>query len=1395
MAKPPPRWDAFVSYARADAAFVDAVLRELPRARGRRWRLWVDRSSMPGRGEPFPREISRAIAACDRVVVFVTRAALASEWVQAEWRQALANDQVVLPMLRLDPPPADAAAAHAGLPPELAALQVDDLSRLSAEACARRLHARLREPLPALGPLSLQVPQAPGFLEPRPALLAALRARLGAPSPAAAPRTVLLHGMSGAGKSVAAAAFARATATRRAFEHGVVWLQAVEWENAPDDANAAAQRTLARQLAAMPNSPTLESLRDTACRMLIVVDDVHAPRGLDALGMLLGPNVCTLLTSQHRDLAQALGAAALEVPPLSPDESLSLLARVARTTPGALPEAARRLAVELLGGLPYALAVAGAMAADDAWDDLLLRVEHCDLQSLARSFPGYPHPTVFAMLGAATARLDADARRLLRVLHVFGATQPVPEAVLVRYWQRLQPQPGHEARGLLSRLAQACLLTTSGASPHRWVRVHELQLRHGLATAQADESLRALAPHAVQACDAPPDEVDARGYRLRALVQHLDQADDADGLHRLLAPGERGADDWHADKSAAGDLAGYVDDIARAWAVQRRRPDDPATSPRGLAYALLASTGRAVHTRLSEPLKAEACQRGLVAVDALLSEAELHDEAAQRARHLLELLPLVAGERRLALQGSIEALLEACSAGERIALCTGLAAHGIETAAAQANRAWQEAARSLSDAPQAAAWGRIAALPCATPPQRAAARAALVRWPDQPAVQDALVALMPCLSATRRREAIDTLLSSPPPSAAWDRAEKRAWADRLARLLRWAGRARQRRLADTVIALNERWGGDVSLEPFVRWLSPGFARRRFEQALQREQGRTEMYGIRDMVESFRLLVLQDGHADDLPRLLDVLDRWPRFEGGFGVYATATARARLVPFAAPASRPALWEAALQASLQLPQLHQRQRAWAALRESAATEDQVVRLLHAALAGSQAVEDTHEMRSLVETLAPGLDREGLALAQRLLSADNSGFDRSDAAVALAKRAFELGDPAPARQMLDDAKAHVVLQTHCIPLALLLDDAALERLWPSFDPAEWLRAAGCAFALARLVARLPQRLDALLVEPDPRSHGVSRFRDLCWREFIAELARQGRPDLALTAARRLTSATLTVAQIAEETAADAGSCAVQAFLRHAGTLVGKHELDAVRLFLGPGPVGTDAFARALQSVAVREADDLGRRVWALVSGLRHADEAARERWFDAALAAAQTLPGSHDRALALNALSDVAPATAWRSVVGLVHQLHPSEQWAAVPLVPRLAQLGLADPALALARALPAPLRAGALARLAMGGTDWAAALLPDAIDEICALPLGRWPMLERVSPAALRLPRADSIALLDKALQRLSRRPRRELLADLRGLLGWLQGLHGPGVLVQLLAAVDAVRRRWP
>jgi hypothetical protein len=99
----------FISYARADRDAVDQAV-DLLRAGG--VRVFLDIAAIEF-GARWKDALYDALRRCERVMVFWSRAAAASEWVEREWRYALELGKKIVPTL-LDPTP---------LPPELAEFQ------------------------------------------------------------------------------------------------------------------------------------------------------------------------------------------------------------------------------------------------------------------------------------------------------------------------------------------------------------------------------------------------------------------------------------------------------------------------------------------------------------------------------------------------------------------------------------------------------------------------------------------------------------------------------------------------------------------------------------------------------------------------------------------------------------------------------------------------------------------------------------------------------------------------------------------------------------------------------------------------------------------------------------------------------------------------------------------------------------------------------------------------------------------------------------------------------------------------------------------------------------------------------------------------------------------------
>ena len=201
----------FLSYARSDDEPYVRDLYDHLHAGG--FDAWFDREHMPSRSLTFLQEIRDAIRERERLLVILGPAAVKSDYVRAEWQAALVEGKAVTPVLRL--------GDYDLVPPELKNLHCPDVRATQpVDAALAEVIRILNEPVPPLGVLLGSIPAVPPHFQPRPDDLSQLARTilyevehpvvLDPPA-----RTTLLHGMGGVGKSVLAAAFARATSTRR----------------------------------------------------------------------------------------------------------------------------------------------------------------------------------------------------------------------------------------------------------------------------------------------------------------------------------------------------------------------------------------------------------------------------------------------------------------------------------------------------------------------------------------------------------------------------------------------------------------------------------------------------------------------------------------------------------------------------------------------------------------------------------------------------------------------------------------------------------------------------------------------------------------------------------------------------------------------------------------------------------------------------------------------------------------------------------------------------------------------------------------------------------------------------------------------------------------------------
>jgi WD40 repeat protein len=565
---------AFISYARGDdEPFVTQLCRDLVNSG---IDVWWDRKAMKNRGRTFLQEIRDAIEAVDWVIAVVGPKAVKSDYVRYEWEHAFLFGKGFIPLLRL--------GDFDLIPPDLH----PEADQGLASGAPRKLHAAdFRQPRPYLDALNELVklicePIAelssyngtpslpPHFVLRRGDVMAlqnAVLADVNRPV-VIAPKnqTVALQGMAGIGKSVVAAAFARANSTRRAFSDGIIWLTSgKEATNLTVFNNIRAigahflddTRHYVDVESARTRLPTL--LAAKVC--LIVLDDVWSNGQVEPFRNALGPRCRLLVTTRDGTLVTSLGAQECPIDLLSNKQALILLAEWSGEAAGGLPNEAS-LVAQKCGNLPFALALCGAMVRDGTpWSDVSQALDDADLSFIERSLPNYPYPNVLRSLNASVEAFRQESPEVVeryQHLAVFPRNAVIPEKVILALWSHKDRVPERRARMLLSRLGRKALLRLEGNAPDRTVTLHDLQfdyVRSQMTNALADLHLMLVNSYR-EACEGVWAKGPNDGYFFERLPWHLKGANLADEFRALMLDL-----DWMKMKLISTGLQGLLSDF------------------------------------------------------------------------------------------------------------------------------------------------------------------------------------------------------------------------------------------------------------------------------------------------------------------------------------------------------------------------------------------------------------------------------------------------------------------------------------------------------------------------------------------------------------------------------------------------------------------------------------------------------------------------------------------------------------------------------------------------------------------------------------------------------------------------------------------------------------------
>jgi hypothetical protein len=520
-------------------------------------------------------------------------------------------------------------------------------------------------------------PSLPPHFVARPEASAPLKEQLLAPPAGAAGALSLsaLHGLPGIGKSTLAAALAHDPEVQARFPQGVLWVTLGQqpdllsllsgWIRALGDGD------IYPTTAGAATSHLRALLNGRAA--LLVIDDAWDAAHVRPF-LVGGPVSHVLLTTRRANVVDKVGAALHTVLSLTPEQSLTLLAnRLRRELRPDEREPAQRLA-RAVGWLPIALEQAAARVLRGvAWDDLAASLEAEIARLEVLQGPRQEGLEAFFKLSFDALRASHPA-----AWEGFAWLGVLPEDVLLAapgaavLWG-LSPAEADERLELLWNDALLLPGMPVQVGDRRWnaYRLHDLlhDMARRLLAAPPPEGLGLSLPqaHAAlleryrrQAPDQAWHRLTPDGYIHGRLAWHLERAGLHAELHRLLCPPVRGRHAWYAARESLGQVGGFMEDLARGWALAEqaaRAQLGAAGAAQSFAlevrYAFTAASILNLARNLPPRLVAQLVADQVWSQEQGLSYARAIHAPVARVLLLAELLPRLAGVHQPAVQADL----------------------------------------------------------------------------------------------------------------------------------------------------------------------------------------------------------------------------------------------------------------------------------------------------------------------------------------------------------------------------------------------------------------------------------------------------------------------------------------------------------------------------------------------------------------------------------------------------------------------------------------------------------------------------------------------------------------------------------------------------------------------
>jgi hypothetical protein len=459
---------AFISYARKDGEVFATRLRERLEKEQPEITLWMDRTEMEG-GVDFIDQLKRAIDSVQFLILVTTPEAIASKWVQKEWRYAREQGVCVCPVKGAED--AELDEARKSLPRWMSQAHTYDIAKewerftnfLKSPCTARRV--------------PFMAPPLPGRFVHRPQEFQAIVTKV-LDEKRQNPRgqSVVLVGSGGFGKTTLAASICHDEDVITACDGGILWVTLGE--------QPSPVRELSKLYAALTGETrTFYDADDAAVqvfaglqakRWLLVIDDVW---DMEHLKPFLRPpgELSRLITTR---LVQIAGEAAekeyrIDIAELTPEQSVEML--TSRLEMGSVGyEPFRRLA-RRLGEWPLLLELANSTLREQLQFDETIEgalkwvnqaLDEAGITALDRSDAKARHDAIGKTLEISLSGLG-DLRERCLELSVFAEDADIPLSVAGALWKQTELQ----TRRIVQRLGNLSLIKLNLAKSS--FRIHD----------------------------------------------------------------------------------------------------------------------------------------------------------------------------------------------------------------------------------------------------------------------------------------------------------------------------------------------------------------------------------------------------------------------------------------------------------------------------------------------------------------------------------------------------------------------------------------------------------------------------------------------------------------------------------------------------------------------------------------------------------------------------------------------------------------------------------------------------------------------------------------------------------------------------------------------------------